>query len=263
MLSNSGLEKDFWAEAVNTACYLVNRSPSTAIECKTPNEVWSDDMLIAANNMSHIQVLKRQLSDEFEMKDLGAAKKILGMEIRRDRKVGKLYLLQKSYIEKGRHNERVVPMPSSDGACIILNLDGDPPAQWNKVSLPHLFISGLKCLKVGVVIDMLFLVVSRSVAPKSSSVTHAKEAGSNSTVLHFGDVGFKREFIKTAPSVSSPELVDSDISGAIFCDNEAVPAFCGIRAIWVTPSNRRKHIATQLLDAARKVGSHCQSQYLL
>ncbi|KAJ4967885.1 hypothetical protein NE237_014586 [Protea cynaroides] len=41
MLSNSGLEKDFWSEAVNTACYLVNCSPSTAIECKTPNEVWS------------------------------------------------------------------------------------------------------------------------------------------------------------------------------------------------------------------------------
>ena len=34
------------------------------------------------------------------MKDLGAAKKILGMEIYRDRQAGKLYLTQKSYIEK-------------------------------------------------------------------------------------------------------------------------------------------------------------------
>ena len=33
------------------------------------------------------------------MKDLGAAKKILGMEIERDRNGGKLYLTQKSYIE--------------------------------------------------------------------------------------------------------------------------------------------------------------------
>jgi hypothetical protein len=41
MLSNAGLGKEFWAEAVNTACLLVNRSPTTSIECKTPEEVWS------------------------------------------------------------------------------------------------------------------------------------------------------------------------------------------------------------------------------
>ena len=30
-----------FGQAVTTACYLVNRSPSTAIDCKTPEEVWS------------------------------------------------------------------------------------------------------------------------------------------------------------------------------------------------------------------------------
>ena len=50
--------------------------------------------------MSEINMLKTQLQGEFEMKDLGAAKKKLGMEIHRDQKVGKLYLSQKKYIEK-------------------------------------------------------------------------------------------------------------------------------------------------------------------
>ena len=34
------------------------------------------------------------------MKDLGAAKKILGMKIHRNRQEGKLFLSQKKYIEK-------------------------------------------------------------------------------------------------------------------------------------------------------------------
>jgi len=62
--------------------------------------LYVDDMLIAAKDKSEIAKLKAQLSKEFEMKDLGAAKKILGMEITRDRKSGKLYLSQRGYIEK-------------------------------------------------------------------------------------------------------------------------------------------------------------------
>ena len=44
--------------------------------------------------------LKAQLSRTFEMKDLGAGKHILGMEIHRDRKNGKLWLSQQKYVEK-------------------------------------------------------------------------------------------------------------------------------------------------------------------
>eukprot|EP00253_Pinus_taeda_P027973 PITA_27973 len=40
MLSNVGLQKELWTEAVATTCYVINRSPSTAIGCKIPQEVW-------------------------------------------------------------------------------------------------------------------------------------------------------------------------------------------------------------------------------
>src|SRR5436189_1331285 len=62
--------------------------------------LYVDDMLIAAKEMSRINLLKKQLNDEFEMKKLGAAQSILGMDIIRDRKAGKVKLSQKAYIEK-------------------------------------------------------------------------------------------------------------------------------------------------------------------
>ena len=40
MLSNAGLGKEFWAEAITYACHLINRLPSAAIGGKTPFEKW-------------------------------------------------------------------------------------------------------------------------------------------------------------------------------------------------------------------------------
>ena len=62
--------------------------------------LYVDDMLIAAKSMVEVNRLKSLLGKEFDMKDLGAARKILGMEIRRDRSAGKLWLSQKDYMEK-------------------------------------------------------------------------------------------------------------------------------------------------------------------
>ena len=51
-----------------------------------------DDILIATRNKTYIQKLKAQLKEEFDVKDLGEAKKILGMEISQDRGSGRLWL---------------------------------------------------------------------------------------------------------------------------------------------------------------------------
>ncbi|CAA7392698.1 unnamed protein product [Spirodela intermedia] len=52
MLSQAGISKDFWAEVVNTTCYMVNRSPCTAIELKTSKEVWSSSL----TDYSHLRI---------------------------------------------------------------------------------------------------------------------------------------------------------------------------------------------------------------
>ncbi|KAH9673193.1 Integrase catalytic domain-containing protein [Citrus sinensis] len=224
MLSNAGLDKKFWAEAVSYASHLINRLPSAAIRGKTPMEMWSGkhaqnydslrifgcptyyhvkygkldhrarkaifmgfkcgvkgfklwdledkkprreirklgwltkDMVVAyalsvidddisntfvaeyeseltqldvktaflhadleeeiymiqpcgfrvagkenhvsSKNKDEIERLKKQLASEFEMKYLGDVQRILGREIRKDKKNGSVWLTQKSYLKK-------------------------------------------------------------------------------------------------------------------------------------------------------------------
>ena len=60
--------------------------------------LYVDDMLIAGKSKSEINKVKEQLSMEFEMKDMGPASRILGIDIIRDRKNGVLRMSQARYI---------------------------------------------------------------------------------------------------------------------------------------------------------------------
>ena len=59
--------------------------------------LYVDDMLIAFSDIVEINKLKAFLKGEFDMKDLGAVKKILGMKIKRNRKSGLLHLTREIY----------------------------------------------------------------------------------------------------------------------------------------------------------------------
>jgi hypothetical protein len=59
-----------------------------------------DDILLASSDTSLLLETKRFLSSNFDMKDLGEASFVLGIEIHRDRRKGVLGLSQKAYIEK-------------------------------------------------------------------------------------------------------------------------------------------------------------------
>ncbi|KAK1693742.1 hypothetical protein QYE76_010439 [Lolium multiflorum] len=63
-------ERYTWTNLKILLCLFVNGSPIYLL-------LYVDDMLIAAKSKKEITTLKSQLSSEFEMKDLGAAKKIL------------------------------------------------------------------------------------------------------------------------------------------------------------------------------------------
>jgi hypothetical protein len=52
ILNGVRLGKELWEEAVGTTCYLVNRSPSSTLDDKTPQEVWTGK----EPSLTHIKV---------------------------------------------------------------------------------------------------------------------------------------------------------------------------------------------------------------
>ena len=54
--------------------------------------LYEHDILIASKSLHKIRRLREMLGKEFEMKNLGGAKKILGAEIQRDQVKGRLWL---------------------------------------------------------------------------------------------------------------------------------------------------------------------------
>ncbi|XP_027352756.1 protein CHROMOSOME TRANSMISSION FIDELITY 7-like [Abrus precatorius] len=182
---------------------------------------------------------------------------------------------------RGWVNERVISVPSVKGGRIILVSENDPFCHRNKVQdvvqmmeielgsewiihdlcKAYLFVSVQRIVGCVVAepIEEAFKVVSCSIAGRSEGV-RKREKKSCSATLQFGNIVFQREVEKKTLSLSDSEGKERSLGGAILCDRQPIAAACGIRAIWVTPCNRRKCIASQLLDAVRK--SFCMGRVL-
>jgi hypothetical protein len=78
--------------------------------------LYVDDILLASNDKQMLHETKIFLSFHFDMKDLGEASYVLGIEIHRDRTRGVLGLSQKTYIDKmlkryEMQNSKPTPVP--------------------------------------------------------------------------------------------------------------------------------------------------------
>nr|CAB3487529.1 unnamed protein product [Digitaria exilis] len=194
-----------------------------------------------------------------------------------DEKVHKSY--HKNYFEgipfKGWRNEAVIAR-SQGGDRVTLATD-ENSCMWNskvkevitvvekelgfgegkllhKLCKVYLYISGQRI--VGCLVAEPIKTAHR-VIPSSTEENHSDLLSNNTAssktdhTLEFGKIIFKREVVRrNTPSVKNKE--ECQDPGAIICENEAVPALCGFRAIWVVPSRRRKRIGSKLMDVARK-----------
>ena len=80
--------------------------------------LYVDDILISGPDKKELQSVKGMLGDGFEIKDLGSAQGILGMNISRDRRNKTLWLSQKDYIKKVVQKFQV---ESSKGASVPIS----------------------------------------------------------------------------------------------------------------------------------------------
>ncbi|CAF2132506.1 protein CHROMOSOME TRANSMISSION FIDELITY 7 [Brassica rapa] len=168
---------------------------------------------------------------------------------------------------KGWQNERVFASPSfNKNRIVMVLLENDSPAHRNKVQevvkmmeveLGEGWILHKHCkvyLSVssqrisGCLVAEPIKEAFKIKAPPEDEKRLKKESSSSpSTSIKFGNVVLQRQVSKRCQG--SDDRLDN---GAIVCEEEAKPAVCGIRAIWVSPSNRRKGLATRLLDTARE-----------
>ncbi len=78
--------------------------------------LYVDDLLIAGSSSTEVQSIKDKLSHGFEMKNMGEAKVILGIEISRDRSTRRLFINQSDYTQNvlerfGMSNSKPVVTP--------------------------------------------------------------------------------------------------------------------------------------------------------
>jgi hypothetical protein len=78
----------------DTCVYVYRRGSLIVI-----NSLYVDDLLLASNSRARLDGFKKELATHFEMEDLGEARFVLGIEIRRDRSKRTLHISQGAYIK--------------------------------------------------------------------------------------------------------------------------------------------------------------------
>ena len=126
--------------------------------------LYVDDLLIAAKTKSQTSWVKKMLNDRFDMKDLGAAKVCLGLEITRDRQNKKLWLTQESYMEKiverfGMINSKPVHTPMDEPKSTDERLEVISERDEDAVNVPYReAIGSLMYLMIGSRPDIAYAV---------------------------------------------------------------------------------------------------------
>ncbi|KAH9649116.1 hypothetical protein KPL70_025868 [Citrus sinensis] len=135
--------------------------------------LYVDDMLIACKIREEIEDLKKILSSKFDMKNLGIAKKILGVEIERNRAAGLMFLSQRKYLTRVLHLFQMLnskPVVTPLAAHFRLNNLQSPKTSEEKLKMEDVpYANAVGCLMYAMVLTRPYIshavtVVSRYMA---------------------------------------------------------------------------------------------------
>ncbi|GJW05230.1 retrotransposon protein, putative, ty1-copia subclass [Tanacetum coccineum] len=126
--------EDYELEQLDVKTAFLHGNLEETIYMRQPPNVQQDDMLIACKSKSEIEYTKGLLRKEFDMKELGPTRKILGMEIVRDRGSRTLKVSQSGYLQKILNNYRMDNSKSVSvplGAHFKVSLKDCPSYDWD------------------------------------------------------------------------------------------------------------------------------------
>ncbi|OAE25191.1 hypothetical protein AXG93_925s1020 [Marchantia polymorpha subsp. ruderalis] len=130
--------------------------------------LYVDDMLIASKNEIHN--MRQLLGSEFEMKDMVLAKKILGMEITRDKRRNELFTSQGGYLQKvvpkfGMSESKAVQTPLV--AHFKLSASMSPKTEEGRASMERIpYVSAVGILMYAMVCTRPYLACAASLVSR-------------------------------------------------------------------------------------------------
>ena len=123
MMAHAGLPERFWAEAVETAAYIRNRTPTTAIkDTKTPMEVWNGNVPNIANMKvfgcmayAHVPDVQRKKLDKKAVKLRFVGYSIQSKAYRLlDEKTSKIYIRRDVIFNEQDFGQKTEEVPKGD-----------------------------------------------------------------------------------------------------------------------------------------------------
>lgn len=211
--------------------------------------LYVDDILIAGKDKTQIRELKAALASNFKMSDLGPVKRILGINIERDRKARTISIDQSDYVKLvlerfSMHESKPVLTPSV-GA---LPLNPDPPTQDELDEMAKVpYLSAVGSLQYAAMVTRPDIAQAVSYVAQYSAAPRREHWNAIKRILRYlrGTTGAKIVYQGKGNRVSITGYVDAD-HGSNPDGRRSVTGYClllaGAAILW---SSRRQSVRAQ------------------